>query len=112
MDHYTPKPRSIEGMRWDGTPESATPIIDWVLGKENWTANYCDGPHRGINTPVIHVHSMVEGLHENMAPGDYIMWDGAEEENEMFIVVPQKYFDKLFDTVGVMDASEVKAGTL
>lgn len=28
---FRKRPVTIEAMRWDGTPEGATPIIDWVL---------------------------------------------------------------------------------
>jgi hypothetical protein len=36
------RPLSIEAMQWDGTPEGATPIIDWVLGIDGCTASYHD----------------------------------------------------------------------
>lgn len=35
---FRKRPVVIEAMRWDGTPEGATPIIDWVLA---------DGPADG-----------------------------------------------------------------
>ena len=39
---FRKKPVEIEAVRWDGTPESATRVIDWVLS-QGGTANYiCD----------------------------------------------------------------------
>jgi hypothetical protein len=38
---YRKKPVVIEAMQWDGTPEDATPIIDWVLAGDG-TARYVD----------------------------------------------------------------------
>jgi len=30
---YRPKSLDFDAMQWDGTPEGATPIIDWVLSR-------------------------------------------------------------------------------
>lgn len=43
---YRKKPVEIEAMQWDGTPEGATPIINWVL--ENGGAARWDEPHDEI----------------------------------------------------------------
>lgn len=32
MTRYRSKPVEIEARQWEGTPEAATPIINWVLG--------------------------------------------------------------------------------
>lgn len=63
MKRYRKKPVVIEAVRWDGTAEGATPIIDWILEGDG-TARYvtleptlhsmacrCDG--RGI-VPRLH----------------------------------------------------------
>lgn len=36
---FRKKPVEVEAMSWDGTPEGATPIIDWILTNEA-TARY------------------------------------------------------------------------
>lgn len=38
VNEYTKQPITIEAMQWDGTPEGAGPIINWVL--ENGVARY------------------------------------------------------------------------
>jgi hypothetical protein len=35
---FRKRPVVVEAMQWDGTPEGATPIIDWILA--------CDGTAR------------------------------------------------------------------
>jgi hypothetical protein len=43
---YRKKPVVIEAMRWDGTADGATPIINWIDG-QGATANYrCADPDR------------------------------------------------------------------
>jgi hypothetical protein len=46
---YRKRPVVIEAMQWDGTPEGATPIIDWVLRSgpaDGPVASYRDFPPR------------------------------------------------------------------
>lgn len=38
---YRKRPVEIEAMQWDGTPEGATPIINWILAGGG-TARYQD----------------------------------------------------------------------
>lgn len=42
---YTKKPITIEAWQWDGTPQSATLIIDWLLTHDH-TARW--NPHTGL----------------------------------------------------------------
>lgn len=39
MSRYRKKPVVIEARQWDGGPEAATPVIDWVLAGDG-TARY------------------------------------------------------------------------
>jgi hypothetical protein len=39
-------PVEIEAMRWDGTAEGATPIIDWVLSQGSTATYRCSDPER------------------------------------------------------------------
>ena len=46
MPKYRKKPVEIEARQWDGTPQGATPIIDW-MGDHGQTATW-DEPHDEI----------------------------------------------------------------
>jgi len=71
---YRKKPVVIEAMRWDGTAESATPIIDWALANDG-TIRYTCGPEDGCSAEV-GVHWLdidtLEGTMRAM-PGDWII---------------------------------------
>lgn len=51
---YRKRPVVIEAMQWDGTPEGATLIIDWVLANGG-TATYSCSPEHGC-TPELGAH--------------------------------------------------------
>lgn len=40
------KPVVIEAMRWDGTAESAGPIINWILASDGSARYVCSNPQR------------------------------------------------------------------
>jgi hypothetical protein len=71
---FRKKPVVIEAMQWDGTPEGATPIIDWVLR---------GGPANG---PVAHYRDFPPRLHSiscrcdgrGIVPGGGLASDGPE----------------------------------
>lgn len=46
VQRFRKKPVTVEAMHWDGTPEGATPIIDWVLQNGEQVARYHDDPPR------------------------------------------------------------------
>ena len=44
---YRKKPVEVEAVRWDGTPEGSTPILDWILSTGDRGAHW-DYPHDEI----------------------------------------------------------------
>ena len=47
FQRWRQKPVVVEAVQWDGTPEGATPIINWILENDG-TANYY-GPGKWDN---------------------------------------------------------------
>ena len=66
---YRKKPVTVEAVQWDGTPEDATPIINWILDTGERAAHWDEG-RIYINT-----------LEGTMAaePGDYVIRGVAGE---------------------------------
>ena len=64
---YRKKPVVIEAWRWDGTPDGATPIIDWILSVGDRTARYDDA-----DEPAVLLIHTLEGTMQ-ADPGDFII---------------------------------------
>jgi hypothetical protein len=43
-DRYRKRPVVVEAMQWDGTPEGAEPIINWVLDHDGNATYWCRDP--------------------------------------------------------------------
>lgn len=76
MSKFRKKPVLIEAIKWDGTAEGATPIIDWVLQNGDRTARYCAPgeviwANGDIETPCLNIDTL-EGTMA-AAPGDWII---------------------------------------
>jgi hypothetical protein len=65
---FRKKPVVVEAVQWDGTPEGATPIIDWMLS-EDGTARYHHGDDHA--RPFIAIDTL-EGQ-TAAGPGDYVI---------------------------------------
>ena len=74
---FRTKPVVIEAIRWDGTAEGATPIIDWTLGAENdAVARYHEGfENDGGRRPSQPACIAIDTLEGTMLalPGDWII---------------------------------------
>lgn len=71
---YRKKPVEIEAMLFDGTPQSATKVLDWALEAGDSITYHCDGP--GICPQGDNRHRLqIKTLEGTMAadPGDYII---------------------------------------
>lgn len=69
---FRKKPVTIDAVRFDGTPETATPIIDWALGQDQTIRYWCeDGEACKADTHVLHIDTL-EGTMTAM-PGDWII---------------------------------------
>lgn len=66
---FRKKPVVVEAMLWDGTPEGAIPIVDWVLGHEGATASWTEPypAHPGG----IKIHTLEGDM--LASPGDWII---------------------------------------
>lgn len=77
MGRYRKKPVEIEAMRWDGTAEGATPIINWVLSgggtaryHEAHMAVFSDGEER-LYPGDIDIDTLEGTMRTN--PGDWVI---------------------------------------
>lgn len=70
---YRKKPVTIQAMQWDGTPQGATPIIDWVLAGDG-TANYW-GPGEWFEEAPDAAYLAIRTLEGQVlaSPGDFII---------------------------------------
>jgi hypothetical protein len=69
---YRKKPVEIEAWQWDGTAETATPIIDWALGNGVTISYYCpDGYACRRDTHVLLVQTLEGAM--SALPGDWII---------------------------------------
>ncbi len=86
---YRKKPVVIEAMQWDGTPEGATPIINWIL-EGGGTARYYEEQRRGISpfrpgdtnsvvTPAHIIINTLEGAMQTL-PADWVI-RGVQDEH-------------------------------
>ena len=75
----TKKPITIDTIQWDGTPESATAVVDWVLG-EGGTATYACVGNECTETAEGHVIA-IETLEGTMHAGkDWWIIKGVDNE--------------------------------
>ncbi len=72
---YRKKPVVITAMEWDGTAESATPIIDWVLANGGTARFSCSQPDSGPCRPGKPHSVAIDTLEGSMhaSPGDYVI---------------------------------------
>jgi hypothetical protein len=64
---YRKKPVVIEAALWDGTPEGATPLIDWMLGAGERSARF----HNGVDDLCIKIDTLEGTI--TASPGDWII---------------------------------------
>lgn len=71
---YRKLPVVIEAMRWNGTPEGATPIINWVLARDG-TARYHEDRPGDTNVLIRPEHIAVDTLEGTMRAnaGDWVI---------------------------------------
>ena len=72
---FRKRPVVVEAMRWDGSVEEATVVIDWIIATGTRSATYrCDGPDGCPGTVGAH-YVAVETLEGTMlaSPGDWII---------------------------------------
>lgn len=75
-------PVEIDAMQWNGTAESATPIIDWIL-RNGQTATYlCSNPdrcaeHNGDTPHIISIRTLEGSMAATV--GDWIIRGVANE---------------------------------
>jgi hypothetical protein len=93
VPRFRKKPVEIEARQWDGSPEGATPIIDWVLG-ENCTASYCD-PDESPSFPGGRLLIKTLEGYISASPGDYII---KGVQNEFYPCKPD-IFEQTYDEV-------------
>lgn len=62
---YRKKPVEIQAMNWDGTPEGATPVINWILSNGGTARFSCSQPH------IIAIDTLEGSMHAS--PGDWII---------------------------------------
>lgn len=91
----TKKPVTIEAIQWDGTPEGAVPVIDWVLANGG-SATYacigdeCTGTAVGHNITVITLEGPMQ------AGEDWWIIKGVEGE---FYPCKDSVFRKSYDVL-------------
>lgn len=93
---YRKKPVVIEAMRWDGTAEAATPIIDWVLSNGGTISYVCGDDDRCDG--IAENHSLaIDTLEGRMlaSPGDFIIRGVA---NEFYFCKPD-IFEQTYEAV-------------
>jgi hypothetical protein len=94
---YRKKPIKIEALQWDGSAESATPIIDWALplgATIKYHEHLMDGDFIAHPDPFLWVD--MPGKRRLIASaGDYIV-RGVEGE---FYPCPPSIFEKTYDRI-------------
>lgn len=69
---FRKKPVTIEAMRYDGTPETATPIINWALSQGETITYWCgNGENCRDSTHVLHISTLEGTMAANV--GDWII---------------------------------------
>ena len=103
---YRKKPVEIQAMQWDGTPDGAAPIIDWILSTGDRSAHW-DEPHDEVR------HIMPDGTEKgcpaspgglfistlegemHVSPGDWVIRGVAGE----FYPCRDDIFEQTYDEV-------------
>ena len=62
---FTKKRHVVQAMQWAGTPETATPIIDWVLAEGGTARYHPDEPERIVIDRL--------GGHDQALAGDWVV---------------------------------------
>lgn len=77
LKKYRKKPVTIEAMQFDGTPQSATRIIDWALEEGDTITYTCPTPATGgrLDCRDVNHHLSISTLEGTMQAerGDYII---------------------------------------
>lgn len=96
---YRKKPVVIEAMQWDGSAESATPIIDWARDSDGAAIRYhqhlMDGGLIAHPDPYLWVDTLEGRMIAN--PGDWII----KGVNGEFYPCKPDIFEKTYEGVGV-----------
>ena len=94
---YTKKPVTIDAAHWDGTPEGAIPIIDWILrfdGTARWHEEYI---YLDVNEYVtVPTHIAINTLEGTVRAdhGDYVI-KGVKDE---FYPIKAEIFAATYET--------------
>ena len=70
---YRKKPVTIEAMQWDGTAESATPIINWILSHDGSATYWAPGEWDSAAPQAAYLVIMTLEGQILASPGDYII---------------------------------------
>ena len=70
---------TVTAMQWDGSAESASDIIDWILKNGTHSARYwsADNVMEFFYGTTAQIHLDVDGGVEKMMPNDFIVLDGT-----------------------------------
>ena len=99
---YRKRPAIIETMRYDGTPASATPIINWIIANGG-TARYVEAqPDSGPCKPAMPHHIAIDTLEGTMRAdaGDFVI-RGVQGE---FYPCKPDIFEATYELVETGDA--------
>ena len=80
LGRYRKRPVEIDAVQWDGTNESATPIINWILSNGGSATYQCDGD-TCTDIPDEDHHIAIPTLEGTMrvSPGDWVI-KGVQDE--------------------------------
>lgn len=98
-ERFTTRPNRMEGMRWDGTAEGATAIIDWVLAGGGHALYSCT-LRNGECTEAEHDHLILvrddEQADTYAEPGHWVIRN-LDHLEYGFFTWPGDSFDKHYD---------------
>lgn len=77
MNRYRKRPVEIEARQWDGTPQAADPIIDWILTAGSTARYSCNGDTCTPDAHTIAIDTLEGTMHAS--PGDWII-RGVQDE--------------------------------
>lgn len=104
MKKYRKKPVIVEAMQWDGTPEGATPIIDWVLQNgpdDGPVARYtCSDPERCAKNDGDCPHSIAIVTRDGVmyaSPGDWVIREPFPTDDRLFYPCKPDIFDQTYE---------------
>lgn len=90
LQRFRKRPGEVDAMQWNGLPEDAHPIIQWVNGIDDWTAVWREYQpyYSGGLFPQMAQDRVEEGIYVKRAgswkeqyvgPGDYLMRTEPED---------------------------------